>query len=115
MNLLVSWLVSYSTTVITRLSLLTYLVEIVTIISSATIACINIMAGFFRPVANLPLPLEYLTYIFPGRYAASALAINEFKGLALQCPPDQALATGQCQFEDGDDVLHLYHFRDSFQ
>ncbi|KAI8852348.1 hypothetical protein BC829DRAFT_440776 [Chytridium lagenaria] len=72
-------------------------------IMSAVISIMTIMAGFLS--VNMPVFLDRLNYVSLMRYAARAQAVDEFRGLKVDCEVGQPGAI--CK---GEDVLELLGF-----
>jgi ABC-type multidrug transport system permease subunit len=92
-----------------------YNVGLATNLASVFVTVFNIMAGYFRPTADLPWVLRAINYSLVFQYAAEVLAINEFRNLKFSCPDDQALADGSCPFNNGMDVLDTFRFEEDRQ
>jgi ABC-type multidrug transport system ATPase subunit/ABC-type multidrug transport system permease subunit len=75
---------------------------------TTSIATADIMAGFLCVNSNILLPLRYINYALPPRWAARVLAVLEFEGQSFYCTPEQVLSDGSCPITNGAQVLDLY-------
>ena len=62
-----------------------------------------LLGGFYVNTANIPDWCRWVSHISFVRWSFAALAINEFRGLAIDCPPRSAV-TADCA-RSGDQVL----------
>lgn len=70
-------------------------------------------SGFFLNPESTPVYLKWVEYVSPMKYAFSALALNEYKGLELHCTADQFKKIEKpdgsillnCPFMTGEDFL----------
>lgn len=76
---------------------------------STIILSIGLLAsGFFIPVSQLPIILQYIDYTLITTFITPVLAINQFNtNLEYICPGDQALPDGSCPLSTGEDVLNV--------
>ncbi|KAI0685355.1 P-loop containing nucleoside triphosphate hydrolase protein [Cytidiella melzeri] len=61
--------------------------------------------------ASLAGFLDDIAWIFPMKYAARVLLVNEMRGLQFNCSPAD-IADGACTAVDGEQVLDLFGFQD---
>jgi len=87
-------------------------VTIALAVAPLVILPLMMFSGFFLNPESFPVYLEWAQWISPMKYAFSALASNEFEGLALECLDDQKrsfVKNGQtvvvCPYPDGDAYL----------
>ena len=73
---------------------------------STVILSIGLLAsGFFIPLSQMPLFVQYLDYTLITTYCTPVLCINEFLGENYTCTTDQSLPDGSCPYSTGEDVL----------
>ena len=54
--------------------------------------------------------LDDIAWVFPMKYAARIMLINEMRGLQFDCTPD-SIASGACTAATGEQVLELFKFQ----
>ena len=65
-----------------------------------------VFSGFFVNSGSIPPYFWWIQWISPMKYGFTAVAINEFSGLAIHCTPEQSCAPGF----NGNTVLYNMGF-----
>ena len=69
-----------------------------------------IMMGYLVNFKNIPVPLNYVTYISFSRYAFDAAAQNEFYGLSFSCKESQKVGQPpRCPYATGEEFIPTLH------
>eukprot|EP00455_Lapot_gusevi_P055573 TRINITY_DN9045_c0_g1_i2.p1 TRINITY_DN9045_c0_g1~~TRINITY_DN9045_c0_g1_i2.p1 ORF type:complete len:214 (-),score=35.85 TRINITY_DN9045_c0_g1_i2:53-694(-) len=73
----------------------------------------NIVLTYFLLTAGLfsldmPQAIQIINKGSILNYSMKVLSVNEFTGLKFSCPPSQALPTGLCFYQTGEQVLEQY-------
>lgn len=78
----------------------------VNLISTALSLMVN-MSGIVS--ANVPQWLSDINFVSVTKYAAQVQAINEFKGLEIQCSQGE-ISSGVCVAQNGEQLLQIFNF-----
>ena len=78
--------------------------ELALAVAPATIVPFLIFAGVLVNAEEIPIPLRFLRYPNPGRWAFTGLAIQELEGMTFSCPD---LPNGVCPIPTGDALLDI--------
>jgi len=71
------------------------------------------MVGFVS--ASMPIYIKYINYISPLRWSGIILTNVIFRDVTFNCSKDELDNNGKCPFQNGEQVIDIYHMNSNLR